>query len=92
MNNYYAAAILAFLTAALGIWTKFSFVQKKHLYGSNGRPHFAFKDDCLRNHKELQTDLKEIREDVKKISQCIIRIEARLNAREYTERQEVKRN
>ena len=82
MKDYYLfAAITAFFSTILGVFAKYHFVPKKHLYTNTGQPIYMNKENCHEIHAEIKQDIRSLHQDVKKLDRCIIRIEALLNGK-----------
>ena len=63
MKEWMTDAIAATFLLALGLWTKFSFVHRKELYGKDSRPIFAYRADCEHDRAACNASiLREIAE------------------------------
>ena len=81
IGMYVLGGIVLVSQAVVGAWTRYTFVKKSELYKANGKPHYQFHDDCVREHADLEKELQCIHRELKSNGESLARIEGKLNSK-----------
>jgi hypothetical protein len=89
MPEKIAIAVAGVMTVILGVWAKVSFVKRREVFDKDSRPLYQFASECGKLQEQCHAvycvkieDLKagqtEVRKELKKISEVVIRLEERM--------------
>jgi hypothetical protein len=84
-----AIAVAGAMSIILGVWAKVKLVKRSEVFDRTGKPMFQYTSECKELQRECHTtycgkidDLKsgqaEVRKDLKKITEVVIRLEERM--------------
>lgn len=90
MIEYVMPASLGLAAAVFGIYTRYTFVKKKDVYKPGGMSYYVYRDECTKTTDDTNRQLRDIHRDIKKLDQCLSRIEGRLNGNWITRSHEKK--
>ena len=79
---YILGGVVLVSQAVIGAWTRYTFVKKSELYKRNGKPHYQFHDDCVREHTDLEKELQCIHRELKSNGESLARIEGKLDRKD----------